>query len=563
MTPEQELDVVAKIIFGEAWTEAGEDDIPTIEEAFKAVANTMRNRAVAEDSNVYTEATSPKQYSIYLKPKDPEYPNNADWNTLSSIIASQPKKWAVARAMAQQAINGTIEDNTGGATFYYNPKVVENPDFLPRTTWIKDIGNHKFLKDLNETDKYSDQKLQEKLKKISQKPTQLQTDIVPREEVIPQQNKNILSGTQKQINQQEEKKQLETFSEKVGQHSRSPLASERFKKALDAWTLTMNPDQKKIVQEYLPEHFEQGVNPSPYNKDFNYSSTLPNQEDLKVAAIQQYPFSQDAQDTALNIKTKYPSEGELALKSGALKTGIAGGVYEEGKAWLEGWVDKLSPDIYDKLPEWMRITLDNIKTKEKVSLKNPDPFVFTHELMHSLWGKMMPIGKGETTIESEERAVPFIDRFNQKWEEAKKQDKTLQRIDNDIQKNYEQGYLNSGALANERFAFLGSYVGPVGREAVPSQLRAYYSNVFSLKKPEKHSIDYGEYLGRQPKKELSTIPKLTQSTPMPGVPEIKPIEGIKNPANNLFEGIAIANKNPFSAKTMLNQKSINSPFKAF
>ena len=257
MTPEQELDVVAKIIFGEAWTEAGEDDIPTIEEAFKAVANTMRNRAVAEDSNVYTEATSPKQYSIYLKPKDPEYPNNADWNTLSSIIASQPKKWAVARAMAQQAINGTIEDNTGGATFYYNPKVVENPDFLPRTTWIKDIGNHKFLKDLNETDKYSDQKLQEKLKKISQKPTQLQTDIVPRGEVIPQQNKNILSGTQKQINQQEEKKQLETFSEKVGQHSRSPLASERFKKALDAWTLTMNPDQKKIVQEYLPEHFEQ------------------------------------------------------------------------------------------------------------------------------------------------------------------------------------------------------------------------------------------------------------------------------------------------------------------
>jgi hypothetical protein len=264
MIPEQQLDIVAKIIFGEAGSEGG-DDLPQKEESLRAIASVLRNRSLISGKSVYEEATKQNadkvpQFSAYAPPdsglgeRDKRY-----WSiTVPANIKVSPKAWAMAQAMARQAIDGIIQDNTGGATFYYNPSITRKEAITPGLTPTNiTILNHQFFKDLTTTNPYADSKLQEKLKSLSQQLTKPQADIISQETTIPQQDKEILVGTKKQIKEQEDKKQLETFSEKVGQHSRSPLASERFKKALDAWTLTMNPEQKKTVQDYLPEHFEQ------------------------------------------------------------------------------------------------------------------------------------------------------------------------------------------------------------------------------------------------------------------------------------------------------------------
>lgn len=53
--------------------------------------------------------------------------------------------WQQAMTLAEGIYAGTVPDNTGGATHYFNPSVVL-PSWAEKMEYIKSIGHHDFYK---------------------------------------------------------------------------------------------------------------------------------------------------------------------------------------------------------------------------------------------------------------------------------------------------------------------------------------------------------------------------------------------------------------------------------
>lgn len=73
-------------------------------------------------------------------------PSQFSW-TIDSKTASidDPKTYAEAEAIAQKAIKGQLKDITGGATFYYNPKLVA-PYWAKSMQHTTTVGQHRYVK---------------------------------------------------------------------------------------------------------------------------------------------------------------------------------------------------------------------------------------------------------------------------------------------------------------------------------------------------------------------------------------------------------------------------------
>jgi spore germination cell wall hydrolase CwlJ-like protein len=129
--------IIATTLVGEA---GGEGKIGMI-----AVANVLKNRAKATKENIANIALKPKQFSmwnshtingstvqdVHKKYVKDAYPNNGDiWDSAIEIVKN---------------INN-LNDNTGGATSYYNSSIVKPKWGEGSDTWknSKKIGNHVF-----------------------------------------------------------------------------------------------------------------------------------------------------------------------------------------------------------------------------------------------------------------------------------------------------------------------------------------------------------------------------------------------------------------------------------
>lgn len=125
--------VLAQTIFGEA---RGEGRV-----GMEAVAHTILNRAAAPGwwgDSIISVAKKPKQYSAW---------NDGDPNS-KLIQRKGPGQgdpvFDLAWAIAGDAMAGKYADPTGGATHYYNPKVV-NPAWADPAKKTVSIGNHDFF----------------------------------------------------------------------------------------------------------------------------------------------------------------------------------------------------------------------------------------------------------------------------------------------------------------------------------------------------------------------------------------------------------------------------------
>ena len=113
-----DLDALTRVVYGEA---RGESD-----EGRKAVAWTVINRTKKSGKSIKEEATKKSQFCCYggeMKEK---------------TAKDQCQK------IAQDAINGTSSDPTGGATFFYSGKSV--PSWAEGLQPCATIGGHKFFK---------------------------------------------------------------------------------------------------------------------------------------------------------------------------------------------------------------------------------------------------------------------------------------------------------------------------------------------------------------------------------------------------------------------------------
>lgn len=122
-------------------------------EGMQSVANVIVNRAGHRGTTAYQECVRPWQFSSMTAKGDPEltlYPSVTD------------PQWRIAQSIAQDAADGKLEDITGGAVLYYNPKAIATDQTItlptgetipwPKgwdqsaVTYIKEIANHRFFK---------------------------------------------------------------------------------------------------------------------------------------------------------------------------------------------------------------------------------------------------------------------------------------------------------------------------------------------------------------------------------------------------------------------------------
>ena len=102
--------------------------------------NVLHNRLKAEkveDLNKLKDvALQYKQFSIWNGLNDDE-------KVVFVNKMRQTPQWAIATKLLQDLKTGKLKDNTGGATFYFNPNKVK-PDWSKSFTRTNIIGNHEF-----------------------------------------------------------------------------------------------------------------------------------------------------------------------------------------------------------------------------------------------------------------------------------------------------------------------------------------------------------------------------------------------------------------------------------
>ena len=129
-----EKELLARAIYGEASNQG--------EEGMQAVGNVIMNRVNGKEwyGNTLTGVIlKDKQFSVFNDPEGRNYKRMMG-------ATEDDKEYQQALEIAEGLILGNIDDNTGGATHYYNPDEA-NPDWAdsPLMTKLKKIGDHTFL----------------------------------------------------------------------------------------------------------------------------------------------------------------------------------------------------------------------------------------------------------------------------------------------------------------------------------------------------------------------------------------------------------------------------------
>ena len=115
-----------------AWRENRGGGVP----GMQSVCNVIVNRVHKNQTTAYLEITKPWQFSSITAKADPElglYPTLTD------------PQWIAAQSLAQEALAGTLEDLTGGATFYF-AETIPPPSWAAQMTQTVTIANQVFFK---------------------------------------------------------------------------------------------------------------------------------------------------------------------------------------------------------------------------------------------------------------------------------------------------------------------------------------------------------------------------------------------------------------------------------
>ena len=114
------LGALTRVVYGEARGES--------EEGKRAVAWTVKNRANKSGKTIQYEATKKSQFCCY------------------SGEMKETEARDKCKKVAEDTINGSNSDPTGGATFFYSGKTV--PSWAKNKKPCATIGGHKFFKDI-------------------------------------------------------------------------------------------------------------------------------------------------------------------------------------------------------------------------------------------------------------------------------------------------------------------------------------------------------------------------------------------------------------------------------
>lgn len=126
--------ILAATLWGEARGEG--------EKGMRAVMNVIMNRSKNDFNKAVKVVLRPKQFSFWN--------NKSDQLKYSLELASKMRKskdpqYFTALKIVDEAMRGKLKDITGGAIFYYNPKLA-NPSWAKKMKKTISIGNHSFLK---------------------------------------------------------------------------------------------------------------------------------------------------------------------------------------------------------------------------------------------------------------------------------------------------------------------------------------------------------------------------------------------------------------------------------
>lgn len=139
----KDIDPIARILI----SEAGGEGLT----GMQAVANVIQNR-VSEKGKGFGKQTTP--FKVISAPGQFEGYKNEQYN-----IADKHPNWDLAKRIASQMLSGNLEDITGGATYYHNPRIDPGskgqkffPDMVKRGVFSRgqDIGLHRFYRQIKD-----------------------------------------------------------------------------------------------------------------------------------------------------------------------------------------------------------------------------------------------------------------------------------------------------------------------------------------------------------------------------------------------------------------------------
>ena len=126
--------ILAATLWGEARGEG--------EQGMQAVMNVIMNRSKGDFNKAVGIVLKPKQFSFWNnKPNQIKY----SVDLANKLRNSKDKQYLSALKIVDSALKHQLKDITGGAKFYFNPKLA-NPKWAKKMVKTVRIGNHDFYK---------------------------------------------------------------------------------------------------------------------------------------------------------------------------------------------------------------------------------------------------------------------------------------------------------------------------------------------------------------------------------------------------------------------------------
>lgn len=129
-----EQDTLARTIYGEARGEGAA--------GMQAIANVVLNRVTKPrwwGNDIETVCLKPWQFSCWNA-------NDPNVSVIKAVDQTDPI-FSQCLSIAAQAANGELEDNTGGATSYYDRRMPTPPQWAEGREPCASIGHHLFFVD--------------------------------------------------------------------------------------------------------------------------------------------------------------------------------------------------------------------------------------------------------------------------------------------------------------------------------------------------------------------------------------------------------------------------------
>jgi spore germination cell wall hydrolase CwlJ-like protein len=129
--------ILATTIWGEARGEG--------EKGMQAVLNVILNRAGGDFNKATQISIQPKQFSFWNKISNKQEYSNKIAQSAREGKFKDSKQYIQALTLVDKALKHQLQDITGGAKFYFNPKLVR-PAWANKMIKTSTIGNHDFYK---------------------------------------------------------------------------------------------------------------------------------------------------------------------------------------------------------------------------------------------------------------------------------------------------------------------------------------------------------------------------------------------------------------------------------